>query len=200
MHSKIVKVLNRIISSGRTGPVVYQHWIINSMKCIYCVVISVQHTVYVLFVVRHCVTVRFYVCDFNFDRRIQHWIHRWWKAVPCSFHINNLVLAYSNFIDNALELLQAYTNTSIWGIIYSMAISTPGTQTMYHSGQWSMREYPIKHTQAFASHSWWRHQIEGFSALLVLCAGIHWSPVNYPHKGQWHGALICALICALNKV
>ena len=26
--------------------------------------------------------------------------------------------------------------------------------------------------------------------------GIHWSPVNSPHKGQWCGALIFSLICA----
>ena len=26
--------------------------------------------------------------------------------------------------------------------------------------------------------------------------GIHWSPVNYPHKGQWSGALMLSLICA----
>ena len=38
--------------------------------------------------------------------------------------------------------------------------------------------------------SWWRHQIETFSALLVLCVGIHQSPVDSPHKGQWRGALM----------
>ena len=26
--------------------------------------------------------------------------------------------------------------------------------------------------------------------------GIHWSPVNLPHKGQWRGALMFSLICA----
>ena len=44
--------------------------------------------------------------------------------------------------------------------------------------------------------TWWRHQMKTFSALLVICAGIHWSPVNSPHKGQWHGALMFTLICA----
>ena len=34
------------------------------------------------------------------------------------------------------------------------------------------------------------------SALLALCAGIHRSPVNSPHKGQWLGALMFSLICA----
>ena len=34
------------------------------------------------------------------------------------------------------------------------------------------------------------------SALLALCGGIHRSPVNFPHKGQWRGALMFSLICA----
>ena len=46
--------------------------------------------------------------------------------------------------------------------------------------------------------SWWRHQMETFSAILALCAGIHWSPVNSPHKGQWRGALMFSLICWIN--
>ena len=43
---------------------------------------------------------------------------------------------------------------------------------------------------------WWRHQMETFSALLVLCAGNSPVPVNSPHKGQWRGALMFSLICA----
>ena len=42
----------------------------------------------------------------------------------------------------------------------------------------------------------WRHQMETFSALLALCAGNSPVPVNSPHKGQWRGALMFALICA----
>ena len=42
---------------------------------------------------------------------------------------------------------------------------------------------------------WWRHQMETFSALLAICAGIHRSPVNSPHKDQWRGALMFSLIC-----
>ena len=44
--------------------------------------------------------------------------------------------------------------------------------------------------------SWWRHQMETFSALLALCAGKSPVPVNSPHKGQWCGALMFSLICA----
>ena len=42
----------------------------------------------------------------------------------------------------------------------------------------------------------WRHQVETFSALLVICEGNSPVPVNSPHKGQWRGALVCSLICA----
>ena len=38
-------------------------------------------------------------------------------------------------------------------------------------------------------HTWWRHQMEKFSALLAL------PPVDFPHKGQWRGALVFSLIC-----
>ena len=51
----------------------------------------------------------------------------------------------------------------------------------------------------FMSITWWRHQIETFSALLAICAGIHRSPVNSPHKGQWHGALIFFFDLSPNK-
>ena len=43
---------------------------------------------------------------------------------------------------------------------------------------------------------WWRRQMETFSALLAFLRGIHRSPVNSPHKGQWGGALKFSLICA----
>ena len=40
------------------------------------------------------------------------------------------------------------------------------------------------------SNSWWRHQMETFSALLATCAGKSPVPVNYRRKGQWRGALL----------
>ena len=44
--------------------------------------------------------------------------------------------------------------------------------------------------------TWWRHQMETFSALLALCAGNSPVQVNSPHKGQWRWALMFTLICA----
>ena len=48
----------------------------------------------------------------------------------------------------------------------------------------------------FFLFSWWRHQMETFSALLAICVGNSPVPVNSPHKSQWHGALMFSLICA----
>ena len=46
------------------------------------------------------------------------------------------------------------------------------------------------------SKSRWRHQMETFSAFLTghLC-GEFTGPVQFPHKGQWRGALMFSLIC-----
>ena len=53
--------------------------------------------------------------------------------------------------------------------------------------------YPVNITKRILQ-TWWRHQMETFSALLAICARN--SPVNSPHKGQWRGALMFSLICA----
>ena len=44
--------------------------------------------------------------------------------------------------------------------------------------------------------SWWRHQMEHFPRYWPFVRGIHRSPVNSTHKGQWRGALMFSLICA----
>ena len=44
--------------------------------------------------------------------------------------------------------------------------------------------------------SWWRHEMEKFSALLAICAGNSPAPVKSPHKGQLRGALMFSLISA----
>ena len=41
----------------------------------------------------------------------------------------------------------------------------------------------------------WKH----FPRFWPFVWGIHQSPVNSPHKGQWHRPLMFSLICALNK-
>ena len=45
-------------------------------------------------------------------------------------------------------------------------------------------------------YPWWRHQMEKFPRYWPFVWGIHRSPVNSPHKGQWRGALVFSLMCA----
>ena len=45
-------------------------------------------------------------------------------------------------------------------------------------------------------HPWWRHQMKHFPRHWPFVRGIHRSPVNSPHKGQWRGALMFSLISA----
>ena len=46
----------------------------------------------------------------------------------------------------------------------------------------------------------WCHWMETFTALLALCEGNHRSLVDFPHKGQWRGALMFSLICTWTNV
>ena len=62
------------------------------------------------------------------------------------------------------------------------------------SGSHFTRE--VHSSGTLCAFQWWRHQMETFSALLALCAGKSPVPVNSPHKGQWHRALMFSLICA----
>ena len=55
-----------------------------------------------------------------------------------------------------------------------------------------IRKQTGKNTQV----SWWRHQTETFSVLVALCAGKTSVTGEFPHKGQWRGALMFTLICA----
>ena len=43
-------------------------------------------------------------------------------------------------------------------------------------------------------YSWWRHQMETFSASLAICAVNSPVPGEFPHKGQWRGAMMFSLI------
>ena len=56
---------------------------------------------------------------------------------------------------------------------------------MFHPRKWDVKSTPL---------TWWRHQMETFSALLAL------SSVNSPDKGQRRGASMLYLICAWTNV
>ena len=53
-------------------------------------------------------------------------------------------------------------------------------------------ELHIQHTPNHDDVIKWKH----FLRYWPFVMGIHRSPVNSPHKGQWRGALLFSLICA----
>ena len=59
---------------------------------------------------------------------------------------------------------------------------------------WQIYEFIT--SKSVVCYTWWRHQMETFSALLALCAGNSPVPVNSSRKGQWRRALMVSLICA----
>ena len=96
-------------------------------------------------------------------------------------------------------------------IIYPIVIIIQSACIYYGGGAhlyWSWKYYwnssecitnltNISHTMTYSIiHAWWRHQLETFPRYWPFVRGIHWSPVNSPHKGQWRGALMFSLICA----
>ena len=56
--------------------------------------------------------------------------------------------------------------------------------------------FSISEGMRFSHAQSWRHQWKHFPRYWPYAQGIHRSPVNFPHKGQWHGALMFSLICA----
>ena len=59
---------------------------------------------------------------------------------------------------------------------------------------WSITLTFIPEMRRVLSVPWWRHQMVTFPRYWPFVRGIHRSPVNSPHKGQWRGALMFSLI------
>ena len=91
------------------------------------------------------------------------------------------------------------TNTSGQGTIFYLWLSkvsydlhiTNYFESLHRVQQWCWHVPDVKFPNDWtADKTWWCHQMETFSTLLVICAG------NSLHKGQWRRALMFSLICA----
>ena len=110
----------------------------------------------------------------------------WTSGIMIARRMNCLSMSLSDISGTAFNPIQ---RNALENVICEMAaILFPPTGTFYNN---------INVTSAITRQSsWWRHQMEEFSALLALCAGNSPVPVNSPHKGQWREALMFSLICA----
>ena len=48
--------------------------------------------------------------------------------------------------------------------------------------------------------TWWRHKMKHFPRNWLFVMGIHRSPLDSPHKGQWREAFMVSLMCAWTNV
>ena len=85
---------------------------------------------------------------------------------------------------------------SLFNILFRSSTSCSGQNERRHqSSAWLTLSWESTGYSLYFTHTWWRHQMETFSALLAFCAENHRSPVTSPHKGLWRGALMFSLIC-----
>ena len=117
----------------------------------------------------------------------------WWGS--CSRSVANYLLTYimkcpHEYIRKAKnETSQPFYNWN--GIMKILSLG----RNFRHWLQWGFQVQPLLEG---LSKSWhddvikWKH----FPRYWLFVRGIHRSPVNSPHKGQWRGALMFSLICA----
>ena len=94
-------------------------------------------------------------------------------------------------IDYATVQCLKWWNSSVQSIgVYGRHTHTPIYIYIY------IMAYRMFYVKLSLNATWWRHQMDTFSALLAICAGN--SPVTgeFPHKGQWRGVLMFSLVGA----
>ena len=124
---------------------------------------------------------------------LSNYIHAKWRNAiipPCPYDFNGGLVkpplksyGHGELIASHIKPRNKYLMTSTHGNIFRVEV----IQT------WRINCIPHKTKKI---NTWWRHQMETFSAYWPFVRGIRRSPVNFPHKGQWRGALMFSLICA----
>ena len=115
------------------------------------------------------------------------------------FHL--LLLFYHCYISLSSQILQQQFSQSIWQqpIMWRIIHDTRQYLVFHHSGKLIMinviRSQKEKMGRKHHDITKWRH----FPRHWPFVWGIHWWPVNSPHKDQWCGALIFFFDLCLNK-
>ena len=89
----------------------------------------------------------------------------------------------------------------IWRMGHDRDVSTLATLWVAKGVTEIKRSWVLNHAWRHEEicSSWWRNKMEYFPRYWPFVSGIHRSPVNSPHKGQWRGALVFSVICASIK-
>ena len=80
-----------------------------------------------------------------------------------------------------------------WYVLIKFFVMLKGKwYNMWRYAQWMDIKAAISHQSQFHDDV----KLKDFRRYWPFVRGIHRSPVNSPHKGQWRGALMFSLICA----
>ena len=94
---------------------------------------------------------------------------------------------------NIMNLITTFsfckTSHYVWTILYVSSTKIPEYMS---TGELVFLEHAVRY---WADMPWWRHQMKKISASLAICAGNSPVPGEFPHKGQWRGALMFSFIC-----
>ena len=98
------------------------------------------------------------------------------------------------------ENIQASHHWPLWGECtghqWKMASNAENVSISWRHHENDKNESTHSPVVTLNQNPWWRHQWKLFPRYWPFVRGIHRSPVNSPHKGQWRGALMLSLICA----
>ena len=129
------------------------------------------------------------------------------KYIPC-FALT--VELWDVFCEDLRENWPRYNGTALYGGIFLVIILlvwlmesgsvTPSLLVKRMTTRYDNRLSGTKSSETFFIQtlkiSWWRHQMETFPRYWPFLRGIHRSPMDSHHKGQWLEALVSSLICA----
>ena len=113
---------------------------------------------------------------------IANWTHR--NKFHWSIKQNSYIFILKNAFENVVWKMGAILS-------WPQCVKTKTVMDV-----WADKWMRNTHMDRIMSISWWHHQMEIIFCVTGLFAGN--SPVTseFPHKGQWHRALMCSLICS----
>ena len=86
-----------------------------------------------------------------------------------------------------LDIGRIYVKESLWIYVFIVFLNTESHIIWNNNELWLC----FKQKKIYDDVIKWKH----FPCYWPLVWGIHRSPVNFPHKGQWCGTLMFSLIC-----
>ena len=126
----------------------------------------------------------------SFLTKLQYWKPPKGQSETC-FRMNHMYDKYNSNVYLDLWKFDIFCWIQICAQWNAIIISSDGMNVPLLWQLWkSMTQYGIKYTQHDDIIKW-KH----FPRYWPFVRGIHRSPVNSPHKGQWRGNLMFPLIC-----